>query len=182
MGNFYTNISIKTADADRLAEILRQQQCDAYLLSVQEWTVVFDRASDEMLMPLEPLTALISREMGSVALAVLDHDDDVLMYLLYRDGAKLDEYNSRPGFFTGEKSPPEGGKAGLLGEAVGFPDRQKAIQAILHPDQLPVFAFEQHQQLVEALSLPSAAVASGFRYIAAGDCQLAGLRKVGAAP
>ena len=182
MGNFYTNISVKTADADRLAEILRGQQCDAYLLPAEAWTVVFDRASDEMLMPLEPLTALISRELAGTALAVLDHDDDVLMYLLYRDGEKLDEYSSRPGYFTGENSPPEGGKAGLLCEAVGLPDREKTVQAILQPEKLPVFAYEQHRQLAEALSLPPGAVGCGYRYIAAGESELAGLRKVGAAP
>ena len=186
MGNFYNNITLKTSDVDRVIGVLEANQCNAYVLPVEEAVVVFDQACDEQIIPLEPLTALLSRELSTSAMAVYDHDDDILGYLLYTNGAKVDAYDSRPGYFEGNDLPPAGGDAGLLSAALGSPASKDAIQAILHPAKLPLLAFEQHTQLVTALGLPKGAVGSGFRYLSdppeRGRGDFATLRKVGSAP
>jgi hypothetical protein len=183
MGNFYANITVKTDAVDPLIELLQANQSDAYVLPVANFIAVFDRACDEEIFPLEPLTALLSQRFTTTAFGVLNHDDDILAYMLYRDGKKLDDYESRPGFFTGTELPPAGGDAKILSSAFEQPTAGPALHAILHPPELPLLALEQHRQIVAALGLPKELIGFGFRYIGqeGRGGSFANLRKVGRA-
>src|SRR5688572_11505292 len=101
MGSFYTNITLGTTDIDRVEAAMRQARRAALIAPPDEkCTVVFDEASEKQ--DIEILGALamhLSRACSCPALAVLNHDDDVLVYLLYDAGELVDEYNSAPSYF-----------------------------------------------------------------------------------
>jgi hypothetical protein len=187
MGNFYTNTTIQHGDAAAVAATLRQMGRDAYVMPESGMTVAFDRECDAQdPAAIATVSETLSRTLNAVALTVLNHDDDILLYLLYEDGRKLDEYESRPGYFEGAIRPPSGGDAKLLCERFGHPDRQSDVDRVLRSPSEYVFALQQHQELVEILGLPTRAVALGYTYIANGDYPkdfaVGALIRVGGAP
>ena len=191
MGSFYTNITVRTADTDNVAAAVRQANRTALIAPPEnDATVVFDEASEQQ--DVEVLRALaqhLSRACECPALAILNHDDDVLVYLLYDAGKLVDEYNSAPGYFDSDgdpDTPPSGGDAERLAEAFSVPDRADDVERILRTDGTEddefVFAMDRHRALAMALGLPDTAVGAGFNYLEEGEVpeglDVAALRRV----
>lgn len=170
MGNFYTNITLYGADRTQILANLKGKRA-AVSPTVNEFTVVWDEESDAQDRKiLENTTKRLTHDLKCPALAVLNHDDDVLIYMLFASGKKLDEYNSNPGFGTGEDLEPEGGNALLVARTFGVEDAAQLIKDILHGPGKRKFAFEQHEDLVKALGMPSFGVGMGYAYLAEGEC------------
>jgi hypothetical protein len=105
-------------------------------------------------------------------LAVLNHDDDILWYQLYLSGKLADEYDSAPGYFEGELSPPAGGDAQKLCSAFAA-SAVGEVESVLRKSSLDeggyVFAVDRHTDLVRALGISSFGIGSGFRYVSRGE-------------
>jgi hypothetical protein len=178
MGSFYTNITVKTADTDGIAVAIRQAGRTAFIAPPENGaTVVFDEASeDQDLEILKTLALHLARTCKCPTLGILNHDDDVLVYVLYDGGKLVDEYNSAPGYFDSDADaavPPAGGNAKRLSAALGAPDRAADIERILrapgNTEDGFVFATDRHRELVSVLGLPGAAVGAGFTYLEEGE-------------
>lgn len=171
MGSFYTNVTLRHEDQQAVAEALRELERTAYVTPPAHGAiVVFDQATDENdPEELARLTALLSGRLRCAALGVLNHDDDVLVYVLCENGRERDRYDSRPGYFSGEDAPPSGGDADALRAAFGAGDRAE-LERVLHPrGEGPTFATDQHQALVAALGTNGAAVGTGYGYVSRGE-------------
>lgn len=180
MGNFYVNHTVCPADAPAIVETLSGR--DAFVSNaLNNCVVVFDKDSDE-LVPFanEKLAGTLSAN-GRTVLAVMNHDDDVLMYWLFRNGELVDNYDSMPDFGEVSEKPavPVGGDANKLCEFFSCSSATK-IEAILrsHPTVSAegryesgkyVFAVERHKALTDALGLPDYAVGLGYRYLEQGS-------------
>jgi hypothetical protein len=133
--------------------------------------VVFERDSeDQDYAVLRELAADLSTTFTCVALAVMNHDDDVLLYTLYQHGRAIDAYNSAPAYFDEDRSGDDrGGDARRLAEAFNVPDQAPQIEAVLGleagADDGIVFETDRHGQLVEALASPKCAVGTGYNYL-----------------
>ena len=177
MGSFYTNITLRTTDRERVADLLRSDRRDAYVSPpANGCTVVFDReCEDQDTKVLNRLASSLSKQLGCPALAVLIHDDDVLLYSLHEGGRLVDEYNSSPSFFddSARSQLPSGGDAAQLCRAFGADDKVSAVEAVLRTPNGSregfVFESDRHDKLVAALELPTAAVATGYGYLEAGE-------------
>lgn len=177
MGNFYTNITLRGPDQNDVLQILKQQSRSAYISpSVNGYTVVFDeQCEDQDTSVLESLALELSKQLSCLALAILNHDDDILLYKLYDSGSLIDEYNSSPGYFDpdAEPSSPVGGNANKLCAILGKDQKAAEVGDILckssYEDNGYVFEIERHQDLVEALRLPAFSVGLGYRYIEQGE-------------
>lgn len=135
MGTFYTNITLNTSDVNAVIAYLHQHNRTAYVANPHTgYIVVYDsetESQDEEL--LTDLSERLSRQLACVAFAVLNHDDDVLMYWLYNTGTLLDHYNLDPGYFEDNALPPQGGDADLLCRLFGADaDCTSETVAILH--------------------------------------------------
>ena len=169
MGNFYTNVTLYGADRTKALALLKGRNA-AVSPTVREFTVVWDEESelqDERI--LEALTKRLSYELDCPAWVVLNHDDDVLSYVLFAGGAELDRYNSCPGYFDGSGSEPEGGKPTLLAKVFGVESAAKSIEHILRTREEYAFALERHRALIEALGMPSFGVGLGYKYLTNGE-------------
>lgn len=173
MGNFYVNITLRSHQA-RVIELLEREDRTAYVTpTVSGCTVVCDRECDEQDTDvLQELTALLSRELPCAALAVLNHDDDVLAYWLYENGTLTDHYDSSPGYFSEDVdiTSPSGGDASRLCRAFGVIQNAAEVEEILRTPSFSdgehyVFEIDRHADLAEALNIPSFAVGLGFTYI-----------------
>lgn len=177
MGNFYTNITLKGASQQRVAERLRQAERSAYVSpELNGCVVVYDEECEEQdLGVLARLVSGLSKDLECAALAVLIHDDDILLYQLCRAGEVVDEYNSCPGYFEDvEPVPPSGGDAVKLCAEFGAAHAAERVASILRKstlvgDEEYDFEVERHQALSEALGLPSFAVGTGYSSIQEGE-------------
>lgn len=169
MGNFYTNVVLYRADRVSIIAELKGRRA-AVSPTVRGLTVVWDEQSESQdVRILEALSKRLSNEINCPALAVLNHDDDVFLYLLFVRGEKLDEYNSCPEYFGGSGSGPQGGNASLLAKTFEAEAAAKSVDAILHSQDEYTFAVERHQALVQALGIPTFGVGMGYEYLTRGE-------------
>jgi hypothetical protein len=179
MGSFYTNVTLRTTNRDKVIETLREADREAYVSKPQKGgIVVYDNETeDQDIEVLRELADSLSTALRCPALAVLIHDDDVLVYTLHESGKVVDEYNSSPGFFdeSSGSEEPEGGDAARLCQAFGVSDGVADVESILRRSRAGggdtgfVFETERHEELVKALGLPIVAIGTGFNYIEQGE-------------
>lgn len=161
MGNFYTNITLRGPDQERVINELRKLRRVAYISpAINQDTVVFDlecENQDDAI--LTQLARDLAANLDCLALAVLNHDDDILWLRLFSGSALLTEYVSRGGRKVGISK--------LCREFKRMP-MFPIIWVILH---LPIVLFElfRHEALVRSLGLPVWAVGGGYRYIQEGQ-------------
>jgi len=178
MGSFYTNITARTGDLDRVATAVREVRRTALIAPPAGGAVVvFDQASEgQDVEVLKALAAHLSRACACSTIAVMNHDDDVLIYFLYDRGALKDEYNSAPGYFDPDGAaddPPSGGDVKRLLSVLGGQGSAAALDRILHTsagdDDAFAFATDRHRELAVALGLPEFAAGAGYDYLEAGE-------------
>jgi len=179
MGSFYTNITLRTTQQASVTDALRSAGREAYVSEpMNGCTVVYDRECDDQdIEVLKKLASSLSAKLKCAALAVLIHDDDVLIYTLHENGKLTDEYISAPGYFddSADSDSPEGGDATVLARAFGAEGNVGQVESALREQSAPgtgdgfVFETERHEELVTALGIPSVAVSTGFTYIEQGE-------------
>lgn len=189
LGTFYTNITLKGPTQAAVLTYLRAQGRDAYVApTIGDSTLVYDLDCESQdLRILTALAANLSQAFGCPALAALVHDDDFLVYALFQDGAQVDEYNSDPTYFEGERpAPPSGGDADALCAAFGARAAVARVEAILRawrgpngdPGASPyLFAQFRHRDLARALGLPESLCVLGYLYVEQGDAETPGIIK-----
>ncbi len=70
-------------------------------------------------------------EGGTVALAILEYQGDVLKFWAFKSGLLVVQYDSSPSFATCTITPPEGDQLENLAELFAVPDQSKAIVQLL---------------------------------------------------
>jgi len=161
VGNFYTNITLRGPDQAAVATFLRQARRAAYVAPRHAGgTTVYDErceAQDPQL--LGELATALSRHFACPALAVLNHDDDILALALYDHGELVSDYETgHAGRF----------RVGALCRAWGRAAAGPVVWLLLHGPR-PVFEVTRYAWLARSLGLPSWSVGTGFRYLAQGE-------------
>lgn len=159
MGNFYTNITIRDPSGSSLEDVLRKLGRSAYVFKKANDVVVFDRGCEEQ--DTEELAALAERlsdEMNCITFAVLNHDDSVLWFQVYRKSSLMAEYASKGGPWTDIRA---------LCRAMNRPAAWWRVWlALFRPF---IFETHRHAALVSIFGIPDAAVGFGFTYIQKGE-------------
>ena len=169
MGNFYTNITVRGPSQEATAAALRGRQTFVSP-EMDGCVVVFDEESETQSEIVFRLAAKLSRQFACPALAVLNHDDDVLMYALYENGTQRDTYDSTPGFDGDDPfAAPEGGDASVLCAAFGSAHVAEVSEVLRASTESYTFAVDRHTDLVAALGIPDWAAGSGFNYLSEGE-------------
>ena len=174
MGNFYTNITLRGPSQEQLVETLTRLRKRTYVSpSINGFTVICEQQCDtQKINIIHSLATSLSARFKCPALAILNHDDDVLWYGLYDQGQAVDEYDSTPGYFEGRSSRPEGGNADKLCELMGSQNTAK-VASILRKSSGGLrgylFAAQRHEDLMRALGMPTFSVGLGYEYIERGE-------------
>lgn len=161
MGNFYTNITLRTSDRGEIIEYMRSQGRACFVSPVSRgFTTVYDRICDEQdIRDLEGLALDLSRQFRCIALAVLNHDDDVLWMSLARNGDRLTTYRSdRIVSGSAFRLASEFAVLGLL-PLVWIAMRWPII----------LFQIWRHSILAWSLGVPNFSVGFGYRYLSNGE-------------
>jgi hypothetical protein len=174
MGSFYVNMTTRGPTQSQVLELLSRRGRKAFVFpATNGYTTFCDEAADTQDDRIvRSLAQDVSRQLKCPVLAVLNHDDDILWFVLYKDGVLLDEYNSFPTYFDGAFSPPKGGDAALLCKVIGSGRSETDVAEILqkpHDEGGFVIEMERHAALATALGLPSFSVGFGYRYLERGE-------------
>jgi hypothetical protein len=180
VGNFYTNVTLRGPEQARVLVAVKALGYRAFVAATgTELTVICEEQSDtqDNAIWLE-VAKRFSEKLNCPALAVMNHDDDILSYALYRNGTLLDEYNSCPDYWGNADTPvpPRGGDAQTLCEVFGMPGNAVEVERILRTttdcndegadvEEEFVFAWERHAALVKALDWPDIPYQQGFDYL-----------------
>lgn len=176
MGCFYVSHAVKIADQQLVKDVLRKLGRNAAVSAPQDGIIIVldEKCDSQDDREIERLSAILSAETKSVCFAVLNHDDDVMMYWLGDGGRIIDRYNSMPSFDTIDDPPlpPAGGDAVLLAPAFGRQGSEVEIETVLRApfgDDKYVFALDRHGDLCRWLGLPWPMSGVGFGYYEADD-------------
>jgi hypothetical protein len=163
MGNFYSNITLSTNEQQPVIDYLNEFKRHAYVYKQDKFVCVFP-ANDQVLFKL---AKRLSEHFKCAAIGVMNHDDSLLLYKLFDCGNLLDDYNSCPGYFSGEEQPIFGGDAQKLCEIYGAPKEVEAVDALLRKEY--TFEMNRHDALVDKLGLPTCTAGGGFSYLQEDD-------------
>lgn len=179
MGNFYTSIALRDVTQSQVQQVLRKLHRRAFIAPTRKRiTVVYDAGREgQDTKTLCELALTLSRKLDCAAWGVLNHDDDVLWYVLCSTGEYVDSYNSSPGYFdedAGPESAPQGGDAKVLASLFGAARCVRRVAALLRKpdsddDRGYTFAQDRHCDLAKALGVPFPLVSVGYNYIADGQ-------------
>lgn len=181
MGAFYVNITLLgDPSVDDVVTALRERQrrgfvgVDSDAGAGTGSVIVYDAQADSQDGSGLEVAQALTGVLGSSALVVTNHDDDILFIELVTSGELVDTYNSCPGYFTwdgaGDPPPPSGGDARALSDATGGSADPAAVERILRADDEEyTFASERHDALWDALGLPTNGAFLGFEYVTAGE-------------
>jgi hypothetical protein len=161
MGNFYTNITLKTSDREEVIEYMRVHGRACFVSPTSRgFTTVYDRIADEQdLRDLENLALDLSSRFQCIALAVLNHDDDILWLALAGNGNWLTQYQS---------DQILSGSAWRLASAFNVPGLLPLIWVSM---RWPIILFQiwRHSLIAWALGIPGSSVGFGYRYLSRGE-------------
>jgi hypothetical protein len=107
MGRFLVNVHVQVDDLEALTEEMRRMADGACWVTPAKngWSSVYEeQASSQDDAWIRELTARLSDQLQTGAIAFLVHDSDVFCYWLYDRGELIDEFNSCPDYFGGEES------------------------------------------------------------------------------
>jgi hypothetical protein len=135
VGNLYTNVTLRGPDQARVLVAVKALGYRAFVAATAtELTVICEEQSDtqDKAIWLE-VAKQLSEKLNCPALAVMNHDEDILSYALYRNGTLLDEYNFCPDYWGNADTPvpPRGGDAQALCETFGMPGNVVEVERIL---------------------------------------------------
>lgn len=168
MGNFYANVTVSGGSQNEIAGFLGNNGFSAYISpTVNNFTTIYEEQSDFQIIPiLNQLAQTLSEEFRCAALAVMNHDDDILTYSLFQNGELVDEYISSPSYFEAdfESDLPKGGNAELLCKIFSS-EKKNEVNKILNDLEEYTFELDRHKDLFNALNLPQMSVSFGFNYI-----------------
>ncbi len=101
MGIFYVNFSVKSVEQQKIADVLSQAGRTAIVTPSQAgYVVVYDEeAEGQSLQIILNVGHLLSKSMNVPVMAMLNHDDRILRYWLFKHGTIVDAYDSRPDYF-----------------------------------------------------------------------------------
>lgn len=190
MGSFYVNITARTS-AEEAVSFLEDRDLTAYVMPTgeQECVIYEERCDTQDVAYIYELLEQLTAETDCSALAVLNHDDDMLFLMLCTEGEYQADYSCGLSFeemyaedeegYTDDEPIESNGKteekaekkqealvmAQALSAAFGAADTDQLLKVLTH---YFVFAVETHESLAEILDLPDVSIGIGYNYIDGG--------------
>jgi hypothetical protein len=173
MGSFFGSVHLRTTDRKaihRTLEELATKRKARFLVGplFDGWLAVFpDNHGQD-----DAVVKAIAKRFSGEMLHVLVHDDDIFAYSFFRDGKRVDHYNSRPDYFAKVSARTRQqcrGKPELLAHLLADPSALPELQELLSQgqDAPPVFATDTLERFVQLFRLRNAV--SSYEYLMQGE-------------
>ncbi|MBO7435361.1 hypothetical protein J6U76_05140 [bacterium] len=178
----YANITLLKVEQKQVLKLLADLGRHAYVVSdgtsevMERDAVIYDEELDQLdAKVVSSLAQRLSKSLHCVAFAVINYNDETLLFWLYRAGELIDSYNSQPGYLDPkleENTPPMGANPEKMAKVF----KDASLQEIgpitrrpSYPDENYCTATDRHADIVSVLRLPRFAVGTGFYTVKIGD-------------
>jgi hypothetical protein len=172
MGGFYGSVQVRTEDRSHvrnIAEEVAKKRGVRCLLgpSINGWVGVYPEGNGQD----QSFGEEIAHRIDSPVLHVMVHDDDILAYWFWRDGALVDSYWSIPGYFGEdgiEEQEAMSGRPEVFGDLL--PSGPEPMRELLQRDRDDfVFAVYRLEKYAHLLGIQNATTA--YEYLKAGETE-----------
>lgn len=173
MGVFFTNYQVRTEDAAACAKaVAKVIQARALITSSKAgWVSIYDESSESQeLTELERVARELSVRLATEVFALLVHDSDLFVYLLYRKGKPVDRFNSRPDYFgsvTAAESRKWSGQFQKLLPFAPSGSSLKKFQLVMRKKH--VFQEKLAREFAGLMRIDPGRATAGFRYLENGE-------------
>ena len=175
MGAFYGAIFVRTSHRDGVARVVdriaRRRRC-RFLIAppLAGWVAIYPCMNGQD----AGLAQAICSKVEGFAVYTMVHDDDVFAYVLYRDGKRIDQFDSTPDYFETVSARK---RASLRGKPEAFADllenngTEERLRELLSPDRTAGSAFKSQilAEFAGILRLPNACTA--YEYLESGETE-----------
>ncbi len=162
MGGFYGSVQIRSEDRDSVRSALERLARDQrqFLLGppLNGWIGVYPNGAGQDF----GVAGKLARRLKGELIAMLVHDDDIFAYEYYRDGRRVDQYNSVPDYFGGDISEKErlelSGRPETFAHLANDPAKFAAVRERLAAQavQRDVFVSGLMEEFADALGIRNA--------------------------
>ncbi|MDR2922204.1 MAG: hypothetical protein LBU85_02535 [Treponema sp.] len=160
-GSFYSNIVILSAESEKILPVLINMGITAYYIIKNNSCTIYEEKIDEQNLGYGiKLTAELSKKLNTTAVYSTNHDSDVFIMYIYRNGQEIFFYNSNPDYFEGSDTiqPQIKNMDKLL---IEYKNINKAeFTGILTSEE--TFSEDIHRKIAALLNLPEYSVDYGF--------------------
>jgi hypothetical protein len=151
-GSFYSNIAVLTGNAENILPVIIELGITTYYIIKEKIGIIFEKKIDEQDISYgKDLSKNISQRIDGIIIYTTNHDSDILLIYIYKNGTEIFSYDSNPGYFKGDNAEPKiVGIDNFLNEFKGL--TKEAIIEILETKE--VFADYIHRKIIKLLNLP----------------------------
>jgi ankyrin repeat protein len=167
MGVSFTNYQVRTRSVSRCAQAIEEIATSRALVTDQKngWVTIYDEASDAQdIREIRSVAKCLSAKTSSSVLALLVHDSDVFLYLLYDHGRLVDQFDSHPGYFGAVSAAQRKKWSGHFARLAKLAPRATtaAIREALTAPR--AFAEERASQFARLMGIERSRAVLGFRH------------------
>jgi hypothetical protein len=149
-------------ETEKILPILIQMGITAYYVIKNEICVLYEKRIDDQDIEYGlRLTVELSQKLNSTVIYSTNHDSDVLIIYIYKNGQEIFFYNSAPEYFEGGNMPPSINNLDKL--LLEWDINKDDFINILNTEE--IFSEDIHYKIVERLNLPEYSVNFGFNVI-----------------
>ncbi|HEY2461977.1 MAG TPA: ankyrin repeat domain-containing protein [Candidatus Acidoferrum sp.] len=169
MGSSFTNYQVRTNDAAKCAKVVAGCIASRAVLTDPQngWITVYDEKSESQdIEVIRSLTKNLSSKLKTAVFAIVVHDSDIFVYLVYKNGQLLDRFDSKPDHFGPVGDAQKKEWVGNLDKLLSFAKKGTSVrdlQRVLKKEH--VFEEERAAEFAKVLGWKADRARTGFKYI-----------------
>jgi hypothetical protein len=169
VGAFFTNYHVRKTDAAACAKALAALISSRALVtdSKNGWTTVYDERSDSQdVEVLRGVAKGLSAKLKTAVIAMMVHDSDVFVYLLYKNGELIDQFDSKPDYLGSVSETQKKEWRSDFNKLLPYAKKKSSIQDFMRV-VAKEFGFEEERagELAQLLGIDPSRARTGFKYV-----------------
>jgi hypothetical protein len=170
MGASFANYHVRKIDAKNCARALTTLISSRALVtdSKNGWTTVYDEKSDSQdIEVLRRLAKGLSSKLKTAVVAMMVHDGDVFIYLLFDNGEIVDQFDSKPDYFGPVSDAKRREWAGNFSRLLRYAKKGTVLADLKHASdkKLKFDEDERASEFAKLLGIDPARASTGFKYV-----------------
>src|SRR5580658_950634 len=169
MGASFTNYHVRKADAAACARALTALISARALVtdSKNGWTTVYDEHSDSQdIEVFRRLAKGLSSKLKTAIIALMVHDSDIFVYLIYEHGKLIDQFDSKPDYFGPVSEAQKKEWRGDFAKLIPYAKKKSSVQDFRRAaEKVHVFEEERAVEFSQLFGIEPSRAQTGFQYV-----------------
>jgi ankyrin repeat protein len=169
MGSFFTNYHVRNANAAACAKALTTLISSRALVTDAKngWTTVYDeRSESQNIEVLRELAKGLSSKLKTAVIAMMVHDSDIFVYLIYEKGKLIDQFDSKPDYFGPVSEAQKKEWRGDFAKVIPYAKKKASIQDFKRAAEKEiVFEEDRAGEFSQLLGIEQSHARTGFKYV-----------------